>query len=273
MTDVVPTPPMGLKLKLRRARKHLRFVRRSLERWVATDPVSYRREINEEGTHYLYRMIIQPGPESVELVADEAIHHLRSILDHLVTALIEARGLPSSGRRFPIFDKEPRTAKEQRSFNDCIDGLSALARDLVVSLQPYKRGDDAHTHPLWILNRLDNRLKHTTLHLLSFTISAPELPGVVKHLPGTVGRSGDVFATVPIHLNVKEDFEPFVSVHVGFRETRIGIRGVGLDTLDEIYEFIRDEVLRKTITTGPWPRRLIPPGAVYVRMSPPQRIV
>lgn len=253
-TSVSPPPPPELKLKLSRARKQLRDLRRTLERYVASNPCSYRRDVNEEGTHYLYRLLVAPAPDQVALIADEAVHHLRSLLDHLITAMIEARGKSANGRRFPIFDVEPITLKDRQRFEGCIDGVTDWAHDLIVSLQPYKRGDAANTHPLWILNRLNNRLKHTSLELFALRVGAPDVPGVVRRLEGTMLQSGDIFAEAPINLNVEEDFEPYISAQIAFRPARVGVTGVDLDTLDEIHDFVRDEVLRKLVKARFAPR-------------------
>lgn len=249
-------PPPGLKIKFRRARKQLRQLRRIFDRYVAGTPCSYRREVNKEGTHYAYSLLVKPGPTIVELLADEAVHHLRSSLDHLVTALLESNGKRSTDRRFPMADSEPKTPKAIQAFNDCIEGIEGAARELIISAQPYQRGDAAHTHPLWILNRIDNRFKHATLHLFVIRVSFPTVPGIIAPPAGTEGaKSGDVFAYVPITVDVEKDFEPHISADVTFRVSRIGVSGVGIDTLDEIHDFIRDELLGKALS-GRLPPRL-----------------
>ncbi len=254
MTTVYIPAPRGLKIKLSRARHQLRQLRRTFDRFLTANPCSWRREVNNEGTHHLYSLHYATGPDVVQIQADEAVHHLRSLLDHLITSVIEANGQDASMCQFPIWDTEPRTKKAIARFNAAIEGVPSWARQLIVDVQPYKAGNAAHSHPLWILSRLDNRFKHTSLHLFVLRIGAPNLPGVIRR-PAPPGNSGDIFAEVPIGLDVEKDFEPHLFIDIAFQVTRLGIEGVGLDTLDEIYNFVRDQIIRKAIK-GRLPPRL-----------------
>ena len=114
MATVHPlSPPKGLQLKLSRARKHLRHLRRTIDAFVASDPWAVHRQVNADGTYYLYSLEIVYPSDAVLLLADEAIHHLRTVLDHLVSALVEAGGKKvTSDHSFPIWRTEPKTNKE-----------------------------------------------------------------------------------------------------------------------------------------------------------------
>ena len=69
-------------------------------------------------------------------------------------------------------------------------------------------------------------------------------------------HSGDVFAKVPTSVDVQQDFEPYISVEIAFQIPVIGLPEIGMAHLDEIYNFIRDEVLRKFLSFHGLPRRL-----------------
>lgn len=252
-------PPRGLMLKLSRARKQLRQLRRTSERHFSRQKVRWERRQNDEGTHYVYRLITTDPPESIQILADEAVHHLRSVLDHLVTGFVEATGRTFSGDLgFPLLIKKPSTSKEINSFEKSIGNIKGPARQLIVDSQPYQRGDAAKMHPLWILSRLDNRFKHTSLHLLVYRVSAPDVPGIIRHRGADRGgalENGDVFAEVPIRDNVHEEFEKEITVTVSIGSEYTDIEGFGLGEIEDIYNFVRDEVFRKAIR-GRLPRRI-----------------
>ena len=252
-------PPARLVIKLRRARRQLRQLRKTVNVFAVSNKGEWRRVVNQEKTHYLYSLYIPPGPPAAQLLADEAVHHLRSLLDQLITAIIEARGGSAASCQFPIRDTQPKSDKEIATFNASIAGVPDWARDLIIAVQPYQRENviQAHRHPLWLLNRLDNRFKHTSLDLFSFRVQMPNLPGVVARARSWPSlQRGDVFAQVPVNIDVQKDFEPHISVHLMFAVPRIGVDGIGLSTLEEIYNFVRDEILAKFVIGARIPPRL-----------------
>jgi hypothetical protein len=92
----------------------------------------------------------------------DAVHSLRSALDHLVFA---AASEPTRQCAFPIC----KTAKEWAIESPGIlwsvpDDLRAL----IDNAQPYHRGDSAHAHPLAVLNTLWNLDKHRTIPVTAF---------------------------------------------------------------------------------------------------------
>jgi hypothetical protein len=91
----------------------------------------------------------------------EIFSHLRSSLDHLTCALAIANGNSEAprGTQFPIFrDKAvfkalDKTGKpKQGSGLSQMRGVGGRVQAIIQSLQPYKRGADATSHPLWILH-------------------------------------------------------------------------------------------------------------------------
>ena len=131
------------------------------------------------------------------------------------------------------------------------------ARTLIDSLQPYRRGADAKSDPLAILTRLDNHFKHASLHLMSHQVRMLAVPGIIQppHPPG--GRdSGDVFAEVPVSVNVEKHFEPYISVDIAFSIRITGLSEVNLDMLDTIYNHVRDDVVCKIVRMKRPPPRL-----------------
>lgn len=250
--------PLGLKLKLSRARKHLRHLRRVIERFEASNPYMLHRRVDANGRYYLYSIQLAEAPHLVELLADEAIHHLRTVLDHLVSATVESVGKKvTSHHGFPIRRKEPKTPQEIADYRAMLKHLPSEARALIYSLQPFHRGSDAKSHPLAILARLDNSFKHAGLHLLTHQVRSPAVPGIIQPPTGPRGRdSGDVFAKVPVSVDVQKQFEPFVSVDIAFSMRVTDLPEINLDTLDSIYNYVRDDIISKAVRFKRLPNRL-----------------
>jgi hypothetical protein len=251
-------PPLGLKLKLSRARKYLRHVQRILDKFEAGNPATLRREINADRTHYVYSFHVGYAPNSVELLVDEALYHLRSVLDHLVAGMVESVGKKvSDDHAFPILRKKTKKPKQKARIRKMLKHVPTEAQAFIDSVQPYQRGKEANAHPLAILAKLNNGFKHKSLHLLTYRLQFPKVPGIITPPASPTGREpGDVFAAVPIGLDVEKHFEPYVSVHVAFREKILDLPTAGLDTINDIYNYVRDEVIRKAIRGKGLPRRI-----------------
>lgn len=103
-----------------------------------------------------FKLVAHPPPLVIAIVGD-AIHNLRSSLDHLAYEMVRANGgTPNDATAFPIFfDCESFEASLERK----IGGASKNVLDLIKSLKPYQGGNDS----LWHLHRLDIVDKHRLL--------------------------------------------------------------------------------------------------------------
>lgn len=221
-------------------------MRRTVEAFSAANPGRWWFEPNAEGTHYACRLELPDGPDMLQIWADEAIHHMRSTLDHLFAALVEANNGKVEGRNYPIWLERPDTPELQAKWQAALRGLPKGARALIVQNQPYKRGDAAKTHPLWMLSRLDNKFKHASVHLLAFQSLTPDLPGMIRPPRKPMLQASDVVCYVPLDTDLDKDFMPHAVVAVGFSTIRTGVEA-DLGTLEEIYDFVRDEIVGKCI--------------------------
>jgi hypothetical protein len=102
-------------------------------------------------------------PNSIALTVGDAIHNLRSTLDHLASAMEVAAGeTPDKYTGFPVFDSP-------EGYRDCpqtkIKGLREPCKRTIDRIQPYKGGNG---HRLWQLHQLDIRDKHRILLTVSF---------------------------------------------------------------------------------------------------------
>ncbi|MGA7634223.1 MAG: hypothetical protein WCB11_25935, partial [Terriglobales bacterium] len=87
-------------------------------------------------------------------MAGEVIHHLRSILDHIVSIVWhfpsdDARSKASNSIEFPAFESEPARKNEIEKYEREIQGITnSNVRRLIDELQPYNAGTDVGDYPL-----------------------------------------------------------------------------------------------------------------------------
>jgi hypothetical protein len=157
----------------------MRALQRVERRYLASDPcelehVVRRPDLDGKGTHHdlVWKRYVAP-PHEIGLIVGDAIHNLRSALDHLTLqlALYGAIGANATltakeeiGIQFPIvltedeFKQQLRRGRLRHVRND--------ARAAIEGAQPYKTLPlTPGLAPLAILNRLDNADKHRTLVL------------------------------------------------------------------------------------------------------------
>jgi hypothetical protein len=109
---------------------------------------------------------LAPPPEC-RLAFGDAIHQLRSSLDHITYAMVQV--LTSDVRilrrvDFPIFTEQKRFDTESRGVKCLRDLLAPEQFAAIQATQPYQRRPDApEEDPLWILSALDNIDKHRTI--------------------------------------------------------------------------------------------------------------
>ena len=164
----------SIKAKIIRANKHIDNLDRKIES-ILDEPHSLRKEYDAE-TRQL--SIVSNGdielPVEWSIIAGEAVHQLRSSLDHLVHALVvsEGRVKPTVRTQFPILDSE-----DNRKFRDRTEGISSTAAAIIESLQPYHPSwtHRLHEHPLCILRDLSNTDKHRNIVMVQVDVKADDI--------------------------------------------------------------------------------------------------
>lgn len=156
---------VGCWAKVERAEEHIENLKIETEAFFAADPKPYRivREPEEEGVGYVWKGFEDRAPPPIiPILAGEAIHQLRSALDHLVTGMVRARGNSiTTDHGFPI-TKERYVFEEARKRGQ-IKGISLAAQNLIESVQPYNAPDGYASSILWTLHRQDIEDKHRLL--------------------------------------------------------------------------------------------------------------
>src|SRR5436309_676011 len=158
-----------IKLKIERAKEHIRNLDCAVQAFRDSDPYGFRIEDDLKTGDKIHRIHIRKEtPDSFALMSGDAIHNLRSALDHLAWQLVIANGnVPVSGgggTQFPIYDPNPKA----KSLQGVIQGISPNAQKLIDGIKPYKGGND----DFWILHQFDILDKHKLLVVTAFALSA-----------------------------------------------------------------------------------------------------
>jgi hypothetical protein len=150
-------------MKLARADGHLRALDDAVAEFLATEPYEIVREY--AGDQFIARVVYrhQP-PDGLLMLTGDAVHNLRSALDHLAWSL--AGESADRGTEFPIFIDQAKFRDKGRTK---MRGMPSQAQKIIKSLQPYKRphGLPEEKDPLWLLQSLDIEDKHRTLNLVA----------------------------------------------------------------------------------------------------------
>ena len=161
----------GIRAKIERAEEHIADVQVMVNRVRDSYQWEPSREFNPETKLYriFFRGTAPPIPDRLKIVAGEAIHQLRSALDHLVCQMIihesELLGSPEpdlARRGFPIFHKQ-----NAKKFARMIEGISVEAKAAIEGLQPYRFDGAPQEHYLFALGEFDNIDKHRLLLVVS----------------------------------------------------------------------------------------------------------
>ena len=164
--------PASVNLKLERSLEHLDALLAEAQAWTraARDRIHVR--FNDDRSQHVFTVAGEVTPPlRLSALAGDCVHNLRSALDHLVFALAHSGGRQLEGRierrlEFPIFGPHSMSAGDR---DRKIGPLERGAREIILAVQPYRRGGDYASDPLWLLHELDNIDKHRLLHLTAFS--------------------------------------------------------------------------------------------------------
>jgi len=150
-------------LKLDRADKHLNELLRKVDAFAERQPYTSERHLDRNRGLHIYRVNLpRKPPRTWGPVIGDAVHNMRSSLDHLAWALAcLTTSNPSRKTAFPIFERW--NDRSPRNFASMVRQMPDAAKQAVDELQPYKHGELAGKHPLAVLSYLSNRDKHQLL--------------------------------------------------------------------------------------------------------------
>jgi hypothetical protein len=165
-----PEPPLeGAWLKVDRAGHHLATLDQAIAAWNqdGTQPYALRTTDIDRATGWAEIRLHEssPLPLGWGVIVGDAVHNLRSALDHLAWQVVSRDGGdPTEQTMFPIVDDAAYWSKAARRR---LPGASYESRSFFEELQPYQRSRDPRMvkrQPLYVLRELSNIDKHRVVH-------------------------------------------------------------------------------------------------------------
>lgn len=232
-------------IKLSRAHKHLKELEKVVTEFRENAYTETRKDNPGKGVHHAF-IHLNFTPHDLACLPGEFAYSLRSALDMLAWQLaLLTTDTPNDVTCFPIYggDREP---PRNTRYWESVENFPASATSIVHDLQPYKRKASFKSHPLWQLNKLCNVDKHQLLAVCGTTIEL-RVDGVTKYWRDDSNHA--IAITVP--LAEKEQLQLNINVpRITFGDPIDSVDAVsdfeiGIERLEEIYNFVRDEVIPK----------------------------
>lgn len=147
-----------IRLKIDRANTHILELEEAKGEFLSRSICEIKIEDDPKTGQKLFRFTrLSDPPSYIGIIAGDAIHCLRSALDHLAHQLVLVNGQhPSDKTCFPIMRSESafKPHHVQR-----VEGMSQAAKDEVLTTRLYKESNDT----LWLIHKLDIADKHRSL--------------------------------------------------------------------------------------------------------------
>ena len=162
----------SVELKLGRVDEHMRTLDENIQAFLQPEPYSAKRIVENEGRDHvlIWDKYLEP-PDQIGLIAGDAIHNLRSSLDHLAVALA-VEGAAAQGISITTKEVEriqfPIVLTESEFKNQLGRGrlrhVETAAKEFIEGFQPYRMTPAApEWSNLYALSELDNADKHRLL--------------------------------------------------------------------------------------------------------------
>lgn len=170
----------GSLLKFRRAHKHLLDANAAVRDFLKDQPYEIVRDEDSEPNRMLFWVTLHEEPSAdISLAAGDAIHNMRSALDHLVYEISSQREADPGDTSFPLLTKEENWDKRGKHgallVNSGLNRVRLLpdeAQTLIHDLQPWPRPQPfapdmfgPNRKRLWELHAFDIADKHKNLNV------------------------------------------------------------------------------------------------------------
>lgn len=246
--------PNSVRLKIDWAEKHLDALDAEIDRWSSGPRNPRRLKRIHDGvppTDFRAQFRFDPPiPDTVPMIIGDAVHNLRSALDHLACALAELE-IPTdsetghSGIEFPIYISEDKFNKSGAAK---IKKLATAAKDEIKSLQPYNAGDNARLQYLWALHQLDIIDKHRRISVMGGRYSMPANYRPQARQGDEVIFKGRIYIPFKdgdiIHIrDVDPEFEPDITGTIAIRWGDRPDESLEFGTLHHIHNEVANNVI------------------------------
>ncbi|HVU60233.1 MAG TPA: hypothetical protein VHD58_01095 [Mycobacteriales bacterium] len=170
----------GVRQKVGRAKEHIDHLETVVSAFHESRPYRLVPDFTIEPPDWVHIRVHfdKPLPASVPLIIGDAVHNLRSALDHFAHCAVPS---PTTDTAFPVMRKgpTPTTAALKGHVKGKLKGTSLALQQAVCALQPYEGGDG---HWLWALDQLDVIDKHRLL-ITMFHEYAVNLADITRGTP------------------------------------------------------------------------------------------
>ena len=195
---------LGVKAKLERANEILASLELDASKYFSQDPPVVRLEHKHFQDEYAFIAYGDSNPPlKFAVMTGEIVHHLRSSLDHLITALVIRNGVdPTFQHQFPICTSEQDFEKACKKGQ--IRGISENAKKLVRSVQPFVAPTPSSTI-LNVIAKFDNADKHRLLVVVTAIahLQSELTIGVDAAIANMPERKGKVPTIIGVEMGAK----------------------------------------------------------------------
>jgi hypothetical protein len=211
----------GCWAKIDRANEHIQHLKAEFDKFLLGEPKPFSvvRDAKKDGQGFEWLGFEERAPPlRFSIIAGEAIHQLRSSLDHRVVAMVRKRRNSVTTRHaFPI----TRKPKEFKSAIDRgqIKGISRDAHNLIERKQPFNSGN-VDTSVLAALHSQDIEDKHRLLMVVTAGLFLSHL-----HLKGPItltAPKGDPAYVVGPRFGFRRVTKDGVQLHAKWAQREVG---------------------------------------------------
>lgn len=233
----------GIQLKVERAKEHIRHLDAAISTFCKSQPytIGFKKHPQIDWTT-LYVANAKAVPNSIALVTGDAVHNLRSSLDHLAWQLVKANGgKPDVRTYFPISETAEKYASALKK--GAIKGVCVGAEKLIGDIQRYVTSDDT----LWHIHELDRIDKHRLVITVGSSVGAWGVDTSAKQTVWFNNISlvslvrGYEIVNIPTSTYSREKHENFkLHLTVAFGESEVIAGKPVLPTLQEMAKFVEN---------------------------------
>lgn len=161
----------NVNLKLHHAKLHFGLLQKEFRDYYALEPaVIVPHPDSEPANPSVMLKTVIPMPQRIPLIAGDCLQNVRSCLDYLVCEMVAKAGKSPRQQSFPVCTTPDGWTNAKK---DRLRGVPDNARRLIECLQPYRRGADFVSHPIYVLDELTNVNKHR--HLLIAVLGGADM--------------------------------------------------------------------------------------------------
>jgi hypothetical protein len=192
----MPDKTGDIRVRIERAKRHIAELNTAIGSFFNSQPYEVTNKRDPDTKRLIYYLLrVENTPAELSVIVGDALHNLRSALDHLMLLITLANGQPPGDNLyFPVSDSVAKHAKKQKDLLAKIGSTAAIQMD---GIKPYKGGND----DLWRLHKLNNIHKHRLLVTVGSAFHWVDIgPQLHNHLQKAVAGAYEIPPIPRIHL-------------------------------------------------------------------------